>query len=62
MKHLTVSIEHGAAVAFAQPRHDERPLGGALRYGCPVTDRCIGREATADALLHARNRLLARAG
>jgi len=39
-----------------------QPLGGALRYGCSVTDPCIGWEATADALLHARNRLLARAG
>jgi 3-deoxy-7-phosphoheptulonate synthase len=38
-----------------------QPLGGALRYGCSVTDPCIGWEATEDALLHARRRLLERA-
>lgn len=39
-----------------------QPLGGdpaALRYGCSITDPCLGWEATEAALLQARERLLA---
>ncbi|MGS0892114.1 3-deoxy-7-phosphoheptulonate synthase [Burkholderia stagnalis] len=34
-----------------------QPPGGALRYGCSITDPCIGWEATEDALLRARRLL-----
>lgn len=55
MRHPPACTEQGEARAFAQP------LGGALRYGCSVTDPCIGREATVDGVPHARNRRLVRA-
>ncbi|WP_071767369.1 3-deoxy-7-phosphoheptulonate synthase [Burkholderia ubonensis] len=39
-----------------------QPLGGPLRYGCSITDPCLGWDATEDALLRARSRWLARDG
>ncbi|MBZ5793718.1 3-deoxy-7-phosphoheptulonate synthase [Burkholderia contaminans] len=34
-----------------------QPLGDTLRYGCSITDPCIGWEATVDALVRAHRRL-----